>query len=608
MVSTSTTTFGTRLLRVVKKCLRSPVRILDGMLRVMQPRQDASVRHDQWLKYEKRLDRHLMRQIKKEGREERLLISVLMQVYAPDLGFLGQAIDSVRKQSYRNWELCIAEDGSPDPAVREYLERQSAADPRIRVVFHPDNRHISAASNSALILARGAIALLLNQDDTLSEHALYWVATMFEKNPSAGLLYSDEDKIDEEGARKYCFFKPDWSPHLLMQQCYTGHLLAFRRELALQAGGFREGYEGAQDYDLALRLSRMADVVHVPKILYHWRLHPQSTALNYQAKPYAHEAGRRALLDALRKQYGERLREVEDGDYPFTYVPRFRLDPQTKVSVIIPTRDKVELLESCLRSIRDRSTWPNMEIVVLDNGSQEPSTLSYLKALQERDPQTIVVPLDIPFNWSRLNNIGVQRATGEVLIFLNNDTEVITADWVERLAELATLPEVGVVGSLLLYEDGTIQHAGVVVGMGGWADHLYKGEPLDHGRPYPFISPAVSRNVLAVTGACLAISRDKFEALGGFDEDFIVCGSDVELGLRAHKRGFYNVICAQAQLYHHESKTRDAYVPQQDFRASQCKYEPYRTQAVDPYFNPNLSLKHTTPHLSLRLLRQRGAP
>ncbi len=594
-----------RLLAVAGMAIRQPARVRDKMKRIMRPAHDDCIGYEKWMRYEKRRDRRLRTELTKNGGKQGPLISVLMPVYAPDRAFLDRAIASVRRQSYANWELCIVDDGTPDLSLRAYLQGVALADPRIRLVFHETNRHISAATNSALAIASGQIAVLLDQDDMFSEHALYWVATTFEKHPSAGLLYSDEDKIDPSGHRLYPFFKPDWSPHLLMQQCYTGHLLAFRRELALKAGGFREGYEGAQDYDLALRLSQMAEVIHVPRILYHWRLHPHSTALDDQAKPYAHEAGRRALLDALRNKYGERLRGVEDGEHPFTYVPRFWLDPGMKISIIIPTRDKVELLDACLRSVIERSTWHNLEILVLDNGSQEAATLAYLEALPHREPRARVIRLDMPFNWSRLNNLGAEHASGEVFIFLNNDTEVITPDWIERLAELALLPEVGVVGALLLYPDGTIQHAGVVVGMGGWADHVYKGEPLRHLYPHAFVSPAVSRNVLAVTGACLTIARDKFHMLGGFDEGFVVCGSDVELGLRAHRRGLYNVVCAQARLYHHESKTRDGRVPHQDFLESANKYEPYRTRRIDPFYNPNLSLIRTTPCCSLQFLGER---
>lgn len=522
-------------------------------------------------------------------------VSVVMPVYAPDLAHLRAAIESVQRQSYPVWELCIADDHSPDQETREFLQHVAARDPRIKYTFRAANGHIAAASNSALALADGDIVVLLDQDDRLAPDALYWVMRHFMQQPDVGMLYSDEDMIGLDGRNTAPFFKPDWSPHLLYQQAYVGHLLAFRRHLVAEVGGFRSGYDGAQDYDLALRISAITRVAHIPRILYHWRQHERSTALDAGAKPYAHDAGKSALEDALTARYGPRFRYVEDGDYPFTYRPRFILPEDLKISIIIPTRDRVDLLRACIESILQRSSYTNYEILVLDNNSCEPETITYLQQINELDGRLHSLSAHIPFNWSRLNNIGAREASGDLLIFLNNDTSVIASDWMERLAEYALLPEVGVVGALLLYPDNTIQHDGVVVGMGGWADHVYKGQKLDHYTAWGFISPCLTRNVLAVTGACLAIEKAKFEALGGFDEAFEICGSDVEIGIRAHKQGLYNVLCAEARLYHYESKTRDNYVPEVDFAQSRLKYEPYRTQCCDPFYNPNLDLTCTTP-------------
>jgi GT2 family glycosyltransferase len=293
------------------------------------------------------------------------------------------------------------------------------------------------------------------------------------------------------------------------------------------------------------------------------------------------------------QRYGDRLLRVDDGEHLFTYNPRFALAAATRVSIVVPTRDKAELVEACVRSIVARSTWPNVEVLIVDNQSAEAATFAAFDRLRALDPRVRVLPAPIPFNWSRVNNLAARESAGEVLVFLNNDTEVITPDWIERLAEVALLPDVAAVGPLLLYPDGTVQHAGVVVGMGGWADHVFKGRaPVHH--PSPFVSAVTTRNVLAVTGACLAIERAKFERLGGFDEEFEICGSDVELGLRAHRGGLQNVYLAMVRLVHHESKTRGPQVPENDFVQSARKYAPYR-EGADPFYSPHLDRMATTP-------------
>jgi GT2 family glycosyltransferase len=360
-----------------------------------------------------------------------------------------------------------------------------------------------------------------------------------------------------------------------------------------RVGGLRMGFEGSQDYDLVLRLAEATGRIHhIPDVLYHWRQHMDSTALNARSKPYAHDTGKRALTEHLQRRYAERFLRVEDGEHTFTYVPRFAV-PAMPASIIIPTRDKAGLLSRCVDSILEKSTWADFEILVLDNYSAEAETAAYFERIQAADPRVRVLPAHFEFNWSRLNNYGVREASGDVLVFLNNDTEVITPDWLDRLMETASLPDVATVGGLLLYDDGTIQHAGVVVGLGGWADHVFKGERVRH-LPTPWVSSVVSRDVLAVTGACVAIERAKFEALGGFDETFVVCGSDVELGIRAYKSGLRNVYLPQVRLYHFESKSRGQSVPSEDFVQSDLKYAPYRLGG-DPFFNPNLSRQHTSP-------------
>ncbi len=338
--------------------------------------------------------------------------------------------------------------------------------------------------------------------------------------------------------------------------------------------------------------------MHIPKILYHWRMLDSSTAINPESKPYADTAGLRAVSDYLTTKYQDNLVEITGtaGEYLFTYRAHFAPDPSLKVSIIIPTRDKVTLLASCIKSIFEKSAWQNFEIIIIDNGSEEKETFDYFSHLNESFDNIKVIKADIPFNWSKLNNLGVVESTGDVLVFLNNDTIVISPEWLENLIGYARLPDVGLVGGLLLFEDGTIQHSGVVVGMNGWADHVYHAQACEHYGS-PFVSPVLTRNVLAVTGACTAITRKKFESLGGYDEDFIICGSDVELCIRAHKRGLYNVICAEARLYHLESKTRTPHVPENDFVQSKKHYAPYRVDKVDPFYNENLSMNSKVPRV-----------
>jgi GT2 family glycosyltransferase len=533
-----------------------------------------------------------------EGWKARPEIAVVVPVYNTPEGFLVAAIESVLAQVYPHWQLSICDDASTRPHVREVLKRYAKRDSRISVVTLNNNGGIAVATNEAISVVTADYLAFLDHDDVLHPLALHHIAEAIVANEDADIWYSDEDKLDYNGQRCMPLFKPDWSPHLALSQAYLGHLVCYRTSMLREVGRCRTDCDGAQDYDMWLRASLKARrIVHVPKVLYHWRMHAESTAATPDSKPYAHEAGRRALQDYVRVRYPQALIEVADGEYTFTYALKFRLPDDLKVSIIIPTRNRVDLLRPCVDSILAKSNWQNFEILVLDNGSDDPETLAWMHEISRRDARVRVIPADIPFNWSRLNNIGAAEATGTVLVFLNNDTVVISPDWLEKLAGFALLPDVGMVGALLLFDDGTIQHSGVVVGMGGWADHVYRTNPATH-LCGTFISPVLTRNALAVTGACAAISAERFHEVGGFDEEFIVCGSDVEICLRTHERGWHNVVVGEVRLFHFESKSRDpAKVPPNDFEQSARKYEPFRTMRVDPYFNPNLSLMTTTPTL-----------
>ncbi len=482
--------------------------------------------------------------------------SIIMPTYNTPHEFLRDAIDSVRGQVYADWELCIADDASTDSAVREILREYTYLDPRIKVVERTENGHISRASNSALELASGEYIVLLDHDDEIVPSALFDVALEINRHPAADMLYSDEDKIDTFGVRSAPFFKPDWSPDTMLSKMYSCHLGIYRRSLVMDVGGFRPDYDGSQDWDLALRVSERAHVIrHIPKVLYSWRIHGGSAASGTAAKPYAYTAAQRALQAAL-------VRRDEPGtvlpvpDFPAgIYHVRYEIRGNPKVEIIIPTRDGVDLLRGCLESIFERTTYDNYRVTIVDNGSRERATFALFAEYKRREPKRFAVePLDIPFNYPRLNNHAVSRTDGELLLFLNNDTAVIEPEWLEALIEQAQRPSIGAAGALLLYEDDTVQHGGVVLGIGGVAGHSHRHVPAGAAGHYNML--LTTTNYAAVTGACLMLKRSDFERVGGFDERLAVAFNDVDLCLKLLALGRYNVYVPHAKLYHFESRSR----------------------------------------------------
>ncbi len=524
------------------------------------------------------------------------LISILVPLYNTPEPFLREMLASVQNQSYQNWQLCLADASDAQHAhVGEIAKKLAGEESRVLYRHLAENKGIAGNTNAALEMASGEYIGLLDHDDLLFPNALYEVAGAITAK-GAEMVYTDETHL-LDGQFVNPFHKPDWSPDLLNAQNYICHFLVFRRQLLGQSAVFSGEYDGAQDYDLVLRLSEnTSHIVHIPKLLYAWREHAQSTAANAEAKPYANEAGRLAVEHHLKRQYGPAA-YAENGAQGFTYQPRFPLpSPPPLVSIIIPFKDKPEMTDTCVQSILEKTSYPHYEILLLDNRSENAATFRWIEEIQKAQPRVRVLKADFAFNWSRLNNFGAQQAAGEVLVFLNNDTRVITENWLELLAENALRPEVGVVGGLLLYPDGSIQHAGVVVGMNGWADHVFKGMEASHWFS-PYVSPVLSRNVTAVTGALQAVSRSVFARLGGFDEEFIICGSDVAFCLEALNAGLAVLYNAQVRLYHDESKSRDSYIPESDFSLSKQAYERY-WQSGDPYFNPNLHYHSTAPRLA----------
>ena len=520
------------------------------------------------------------------------LISVIIPTYNTPGELLHQTIESVINQTYDNWELCIADGGSKDETIKvlRYYETQNN---KIKINYLKENKGISENSNEAIKIAKGEYITLFDHDDIIHANALFEVVKSINENKELDIIYTDEDKIDENNNRKTPFFKPDWSPDLLNSQMYICHMLTFKKSLFDKVGGFRKDYDGSQDYDLMLRMSLETDKIHhIPKVLYSWRELSTSTSINPDSKPYAHIAGLNALNDYLKIKYkGNAYAEQTENLY--VYDTRFKINRDIKVSIIIPTKDKVDLMKQCINSIEEKTTYKNYEILIMNNNSIETETYLWFEEIQKNKSNIRVIDAKYDFNWSKLNNHGIKEARGDVFVFLNNDTMIISEDWLERLAENAIREEIGTVGALLLYEDNTIQHSGVVLGMGGWADHVYKGIiPVHIGSPY--VSPVINRNVLASTGACLAISRKTIEKIGDFDENFIICGSDVEISLRAREYGLYNLLNARVKLYHLESKSRDSFIPEIDFKMSEKHYRKYLNNG-DPYYNPNLDLNSTMP-------------
>jgi O-antigen biosynthesis protein len=524
------------------------------------------------------------------------LISIVLPVYNPDLRFLEAAIGSVRNQVYQRWELCIADDASTDPEVRRFLERSAASEPRIKVMFRDRNGHISACSNSALEMATGEWCALLDHDDAFAENALALVALEIDRYPEAAVIYSDEDKIDEAGTRSNPFFKPDWNPELFLGQNSVNHLGCYRAELLREIGGFREGFEGSQDYDLVLRCIerlRPQQIRHIPRILYHWRMIAGSLAAVPDAKPYAREAARRGISEHCERR-----------GMPGTVVPcpenneshRFiHALPRSRplVSIIIPTRDRVALLKRCIESIRDRTDYEPFEIIVVDNGSAEEETFRFFREAEAAQAIRVIVDRG-PFNYSRLNNRAAAEARGSILLFLNNDTEIDDPGWLTELVSHAAREEVGAVGARLWFPDGTLQHGGVILGMGGVAGHAFPHIPRGH--PGYFNRAMLQQNCSAVTGACLAVRKSVFDELGGFDEDNLgVTFNDIDFCLRLTQRGYRVVWTPYANLIHHESASRG----HQRSREEQAEFEravDYMQQTWgvellhDPFYNPNLSL------------------
>lgn len=537
-------------------------------------------------------------QLKKELKNLKYkpLISIVMPVYNVDKKWIKRAVKSIKRQIYPNWELCIADDASTNQKLKKHLRRINN-DKKIKVFFRKKNGHISEASNSALKLATGEFVALMDNDDIIHPHALLEVVKVLNKNKDTDLIYSDEDKIDIRERRMEPFFKPAWSPDLFMSTNYLCHLTVIRKRLIDEVEGFRKGYEGSQDYDLFLRITEKTNnIVHIPDVLYSWRKIPGSTAYEYNEKNYADITSIKTLEDSLERRNIQG--SVSLGLFPGSFRVKYKIQGEPLVSIIIPTKNKLEYIQRCISSLLDKTTYKNYEVIIIDTNSTNQETMEYYETLRE-NPKIKFLEWKKTFNYSSVNNYGVDNTNGEYVVLLNNDTEIITPNWIEGMLEHAQRKEIGAVGVKLLYPNNTIQHAGIILGINGGtgkgvAGHAFRLSPRKvQGFP---IQKDIIKNFSAVTAACLMISKKKYEEVGGLNEDFRIAFNDVDFGMRLNKAGYFNLYTPHVELYHHESvsvgkpeaKTRDNDEFCKEIDLMYKKWE--KEINNDPFYNPNLSL------------------
>ena len=528
------------------------------------------------------------------GEESACVFSIAVPVFRTPAKFLCEMIESVRSQSFPFWELCLANADPEDREVAEILERYCREDRRIRVKNLKENKGISENTNAALAMARGEFVGLLDHDDLLAPDALYEMAARLEKDGGIDVLYTDEDKVTTDLSEHFQpHLKPDFNLDLLRSNNYICHFFVVRREIAERIGGFRPEFNGAQDYDFIFRCTEQAEkIVHIPRILYHWRVHSASTADNPASKMYAYEAGKRAIEGNLERSGVRGVVSLRQ-DYGF-YDVHYPVEGEPLVSILIPNKDQKETLMHCIRSVLETSTWKNLEILIIENNSEREETFACYREL-EKDPRIRI--LTYPgktFNYSAINNFGVQQAKGEYLLFLNNDIEVITPDWIEQMLGNCQRPEVGIVGAKLYYPDNTIQHAGIIIGIGGIAGHAFLG--LARAKSGYLHKASLQMDYSAVTAACMMMKAEAFRKAGGFEEKLTVAFNDVDLCLRTVEQGWLVVYDPHVEMYHYESKSRGAEDSEEKLRRFQQEIEFMRTRWIrllkdgDPNYNPNLTL------------------
>lgn len=584
---------------VLSKCNKVYLLLRRGGVAALKEKLFKRSNYPEWIARHDRItdsDRRLMRE-HIEHMEYKPCISILLPVYNVPETYLRQAIESVRNQTYTNWQLCIADDNSPEAGVREVIKEYAKQDPRITYVFRSQNGHISQATNSAAELATGEFLAFLDHDDELREHALYMMVRELQEHRDADLLFSDEDKITSQGLRHDPYFKSDWNPELLLCHNCVCHFTVVRREMFNRLGGLRSECNGAQDWDLALRVSEHTTrdkIRHVPHILYHWRVIEGSTAKETAAKPYVTAAQIRAVSDHLERRgdHGARVESI-----PALSMLRVRYaipTPPPLVSLIVPTYNQHKLLSQCAEGILNATDYTNLELIIVDNRSDDPKTLQYLKELPTKDPRVRVVRDDGPFNFSRINNDAVKHARGSIVGFINNDIQVIRPDWLGEMVANLVRKDVAAVGARLLFPNGTVQHAGVITGIGGVAGHQFKNAPIS-SLGY-FCRAVLPQNLSAVTAACMLVHKHLFHNVGGFDQEHLaVAFNDIDLCLKLREAGGLIVYTPYAELLHHESVSRgyeDSLEKKARFkREYKVMQDRWGTKLTsDPFYNPNFAL------------------
>lgn len=557
--------------------------------------------YEQWI-LKHRPDKKTLRKQKKTVFQKKPLISIVVPLYQTPEPYLRELIDSVKAQSYENWQLCLA-DGSPDDRLKGFLDRNYGKENRIVYRKLEQNGGISVNTNEAVVLATGEYLMLCDHDDTLEPDALYEITKAINEKDAPDVLYTDEDKVSMDG--KHYFdpnFKPDYNLFRLRENNYICHIFVVKKALTDRVGLLRTEFDGAQDYDFIFRCCEEADkVVHIPKVLYHWRCHMDSTAADPESKAYAYQAGRRAI-----KEHYQRMgidASVEMTERPGWYRSYVKIQDNPKISIIIPNKDHIDDLELCLFSLTKRSTYKNYEILIVENNSEKPETFEYYKKLPDRYPKVKVLTWEKEFNYSAINNFAAKQAEGVYLLFLNNDVEILTPQWMEEMLQICQQKDVAITGAKLYYPDDTIQHAGVVLGLGGIAGHIMcKASREDPGY---FGRTVTVQEISAVTAACMMIRTEDFWNAGGFDETFQVAFNDIDLCMKVRAAGKKIVFTPYAELYHYESKSRGLEdTPEKQFRfdkevkAFEAKWSEQLAKG-DPYYSPNLSV--TEGDCSLRV-------
>ena len=559
--------------------------------RLLERFEEREVEYQEWYEKHKPSEEELARQRKKKWKDP-VVISVLVPAYRTPEVFLKQMMESVLLQTYPYLELCIADGSGTDDSVENVVKEYQKKDPRIRYRRLEKNEGIAGNTNAAIEMASGEYLALFDHDDLLSPNALFEVASAIEKE-KADVIYTDEDKVTSDLKEHFQpHFKPDFNPDLLCANNYICHLFVVKRSLALKLGGQDPAYDGAQDYDFIFRCTENAEkIVHVAKILYHWRVHQASTADNPSSKLYAFDAGKRAI-EAHLARAGAKAEVSHTKDLGF-YRVKYQVQGNPLVSIVIPNKDEKETLKKCLESIWKKTSYSNYEIILVENNSTTQEIRDYYKELDGKE-RVRVVYWDKEFNYSAINNFGISHAKGEYILCLNNDITVISPDWMEELLANCQRPEVGIVGARLYYPDNTIQHAGIVLGMGGCAGSLFVG--LARSRGGYLHKAALQQDLSAVTAACFMVKKEVFEKAGGFEEKLAVAFNDVDFCLKVRHAGYLVVYDPYAELYHHESKTRGYENTEAKKRRFQEEIEYMRCHWMpdilrDPYYNENLSLK-----------------